>query len=624
VTTPRGREAALPLAAPSAEGVAARAGSASEAARLHILVDISRRLAEAQPDLESVLDTVASRVIEVLGDGCAAYLRSPDDTVLEPVTIRHREPSRRALIEQVNQARKLRLGEGMVGTVTASGETLFLSQAEPAVLRGLVVPEYLAYLERVGVHSLLVVPLAGKERVHGALWLARDPGSAPYTQEDRELIEAIADCAALALDSAQLHVTHKEDLRRLAEAASRTERLQEVTAALSSAVTPEEVAAVVANLAVASMDGVAGSLMLPNSSGTELEIVAHVGHTHAPHLIERFRRLPVAADNPAALAFRERSTVYFRTLESFAEAYPALRQAASEAGYNAAAALPLLARGEPLGVLYVRFATARAFDTNERTLMSTMVAQCAQALERSRLYTRAQKAVEHRDEFLSVAAHELRTPLTAMKLQVQVLQRDLDRPQLMQEALPRLASKAGAVARHVERLEALVNDLLDLSRLTAGKLALRLEDFDLLGLVREVRERMASELAHAGCTLTMNAAGPVLGTWDRARLDQVITNLLHNALKYGAGRPIEISASTDGTRALLAVRDGGIGISAEDHARIFERFERAVPGRHYSGFGVGLWICKQIIEALGGTIQVKSRLGEGSTFEVSLPCRGTP
>jgi signal transduction histidine kinase len=107
-------------------------------------------------------------------------------------------------------------------------------------------------------------------------------------------------------------------------------------------------------------------------------------------------------------------------------------------------------------------------------------------------------------------------------------------------------------------------------------------------------------------------------------LDQVITNLLHNALKYGAGKPIELSVSTDGTRARLSVRDSGIGISPEDHARIFERFERAVPGRHYSGFGIGLWICKQIVEALGGEILVMSRLGEGSTFEVSLPCRRAP
>jgi signal transduction histidine kinase len=272
-------------------------------------------------------------------------------------------------------------------------------------------------------------------------------------------------------------------------------------------------------------------------------------------------------------------------------------------------------------VLYVRFSTARAFDTDERTLMSTMAAQCAQALDRSRLYTRAQQDVAQRDEFLSVAAHELRTPLTAMKLQVQTLQRDLGAAPQLQAAAPRLSTKVGAVSRQVERLESLVNDLLDLSRLTAGKLAFRLEECDLLELTREVHERMANELARAGCALTLTGPAPVRGLWDRARLDQVITNLLHNALKYGAGQPIELSVSTDGTQARLAVRDGGIGISPEDHGRIFERFERAVTGRHYGGFGIGLWICKQIVEAKGGQIRVMSQLGEGSTFEVSLPCR---
>jgi signal transduction histidine kinase len=600
--------------------VTVRAVSPPEAvARLHLLVDISRRLAEAPPDLEIILDTVASRVTEVMGDGCAAYLRAVEGTALEPVTIRHRDPSRRVLIEQVNQARQLRVGEGLVGRVIASGESLFLPEADPVALRSLVVSEYVTYLERVGVRSMLVIPLAGKQRVYGALWLARDPGSEPYTREDRELLEAIADCTALALDGARLHSTHDEDLRRLAQAASRTERLQEVTAALSNAATPEEVAAVVTNLAVASMEGAAGSLMFPTASGKELEIVSRVGHAHAPHVVERFRRMAVTADNPAALAFRERSSLYFRNLESFAEAYPALRQAASEAGYDAVAVLPLLARDEPLGVLYVRFATPRVFDTDERTLMSTMVAQCAQALERSRLYTRARQAVAQRDEFLSVAAHELRTPLTAMKLQVQLLQRELGRALPANEAGSRLAAKADAAARHVERLEALVDDLLDLSRLTAGKLSLRIEEFDLVELAREVHARMADELARAGCTFTLRAPGPVRGPWDRTRLDQVLTNLVHNALKYGAGQPIEVCVSTEEARALLSVRDRGIGISPEDHARIFERFERAVPGGHYSGFGIGLWICKQIVEALGGEIQVTSSLGEGSTFEVSLP-----
>lgn len=601
----------------SERGVPALGESGGEAAaRLRILVDLSRQLAEAKPDLEVVLDAVAAHVVETLGDGCAAYLLTADDSRLEAVTIRHRIPERQALMEQMDHERPLRPGEGFVGKALLSGKSVYMVDADPMHLRTVVLPEHQLYLDRVGVRSLLVVPLAGKSRVHGALWLAKDPGSPPYTQADRELIECIADCAALAMDSARLHQELSADRGRLGEAALRTARLQEVTAALSGAATPEEVADIVAHLALGSMEAAAGSLVLPNEARTHLEIISHVGTTSA--LVRRFQSLPVIADNPVAKSFREGRELYFEDLERYGAAYPHLREIAVAAGYEGAAALPLKVRNEVLGVLWVRFTTHRAFDAEERKLMSNMVAQSAQALERSRLYTRAQQAVAQRDEFLSVAAHELRTPLSAMKLQIQSLQRRLARPALSEEERPELAAKADAVARQVQRLETLVTDLLDLSRITAGKLALRLEEFELGELIREVRERMVDEVHRAGSSLTVHASGPLWGKWDRARLDQVLSNLLSNALKYGNGKPITVTAREEGSQVVLAVNDQGIGIPLEDQARIFERFERAVPGRNYSGFGVGLWICKQIVDALGGTIRVRSTPGQGSTFEVSL------
>lgn len=606
---------------PAGGDTALEAPASEAAARLRVLVDLARQLADAQPDFEIVLDAVAARIVELLGDGCAAYLCSEDDVWLEPITIRHREPSRRALIEQVNRARRLRIGEGFAGKVVASGATLYLPHAEPTHLHETIVPEFRAYLERVGVCSLLVVPMAGKNRVHGALWLARDPGSPPYTQADRELVEAISDCAAMALDSATLHAALSADRQRLSETASRMAKLQEVTAALSRAVTPEDVASVVAHLAIASMEGVAGSLVLPNEARTDLEIAAHVGHGHMPHVVERFRKLPISANNPVAHAFREGRAFYFRDMLHYGEQYPALLTLASEAGYQAAAALPLLSHSECLGVLWVRFATSREFDEEERQLMSTMVAQSAQALERSRLYKNARQAVAQRDEFLAVAAHELRTPLAAMKLQVQSLQRHLVRASPGEEAHTNPVARTEAVARQIVRLESLVTELLDLSRITSGRLALRIEEFDLRELAREVCERMADELKNSKLMLTLRAERPVIGHWDRDQLDHVLSNLLSNAIKYGDGKPIEVTTTTDGTRARLAVRDQGIGIAPKDHMRIFERFERAVTGRHYSGFGVGLWICKQIVTALDGEIRVISQLGQGSTFEIDLPCQ---
>jgi len=602
----------------STGGAPARGAPPPQAAEyLRILVTLSRRLAESALDLDVVLDAVAGHVVEALGDGCAVFLIAQNGVWLEAVTIRHREPAHRAVMEEINRIRKLRVGEGFAGKVIGTGEPIALFHADPATLRSTVVPEFIPYLERVGVSSLLVVPLAGKGRVHGALWLSRDPGSPPYTEMDLELVEAIADCASLALDSTVLHAQYNADRQRLAASAARTAKLQEVTAALSGAATPEEVADVVARIAVGSMGGVAGSLMLPNEARSHLEIASHVGH--ASYLLKRFQMLSVIAHNPVARAFREGTDFYFEDLERYGLAYPTLRDVAVTAGYEAAAALPLRMHGEVLGVLWVRFATRREFDADERKLMSTMVAQAAQALERSRLYTRARKTVALRDEFLSVAAHELRTPLAAMKLQIQSLQRELDRLPPDEERTPRLHSKAALVDRQIRRLEQLVTDLLDLSRLTSGKLQLRIEEFDLVELVHEIRDRMTEEVARAGGRLTLHAVGPLRGQWDRARLDQVLSNLMSNAIKYGGGRPITLTAMAEGSEVRLAVHDQGIGISQEDQARIFERFERAVPGRNYSGFGVGLWICKQSVEALGGIIRVQSQPGQGSTFEVLLP-----
>jgi signal transduction histidine kinase len=132
-----------------------------------------------------------------------------------------------------------------------------------------------------------------------------------------------------------------------------------------------------------------------------------------------------------------------------------------------------------------------------------------------------------------------------------------------------------------------------------------------------VVERFEDEARRARCTIVLQAQ-PVRGRWDRTRLDQVLTNLLSNALKYGPEQPVLVRVESAGDRAVLSVQDRGIGISEADQRRIFQRFERAVPRRNYGGFGLGLWIVRQIVEALGGTVRVESVPGKGSTFTVEL------
>ncbi len=236
--------------------------------------------------------------------------------------------------------------------------------------------------------------------------------------------------------------------------------------------------------------------------------------------------------------------------------------------------------------------------------------------ERNRLYEEARDAVKARDAFLSVAGHEIRTPLSALNLIVYQLARQVRG--LGNEKAVDLATRC---EKQVARLIRLADELLDVSRISAGTLHLDPEEMDLAHLARELVERLEESARRAGCTLTVEAPRSVSGFWDRLRLEQVLSNLLTNALKFGAGEPVQVGVSSVGDEAIVFVKDNGIGIHDADQRRIFGRFERAVSRETYPGMGLGLWITREIVEAHGGRIGVESRPGAGATFRVMLPRR---
>jgi PAS domain S-box-containing protein len=240
--------------------------------------------------------------------------------------------------------------------------------------------------------------------------------------------------------------------------------------------------------------------------------------------------------------------------------------------------------------------------------------------ERARLVRELEEAISARDDFLSIASHELRTPLTPIRLTVQSLKR---KGRLLASALPRgLITQLETMDRQVGRLDTLINELLDVSRITVGRMDLELTDFDVTALVREVVARFQQELDWGGYTVKTSLSGPIFGRWDHLRLDQVISNILSNAMKYGGDRKlIEIGVSEGVLGVEISIRDHGLGISPEDQERIFERFERLISVRHFGGFGLGLWIARQICEAHGGRVRVDSIPGAGSNFVVEVPRR---
>ncbi|HVZ73171.1 MAG TPA: ATP-binding protein [Polyangia bacterium] len=238
--------------------------------------------------------------------------------------------------------------------------------------------------------------------------------------------------------------------------------------------------------------------------------------------------------------------------------------------------------------------------------------------ERGRLVRELEEAIVARDDFLSIASHELRTPLTPIRLTVQRLRRKGVGPAA---PMPKaLATQLETMERQVGRLDTLINELLDVSRITVGRMDLEVSEFDLCALVREVVARFQQELDWGGHDVTVDLGAPTMGAWDRLRLDQVVSNLLSNAMKYGGERKkIEIAVADTGPTVSVSIRDHGLGISPEDQERIFDRFERLISVRHFGGFGLGLWIVRQIAEAHGGRVRVDSAPGVGSTFTVEIP-----
>jgi len=238
--------------------------------------------------------------------------------------------------------------------------------------------------------------------------------------------------------------------------------------------------------------------------------------------------------------------------------------------------------------------------------------------ERKQAEEAVRNAVRLRDEFLSVASHELKTPLTPLSLKLQTLTREAA-AQPDSPFAQKVRTHVEAGRKQLKRLSDLIGDLLDVSRISSGQMRLHWEPVDFAAVVREVATRLEPEASRAESRLTLEFPEELLGRSDRMRLEQVAENLLTNAIKYGAGKPILVRLAAGPERVTLTVQDQGIGIAPEHQARIFERFERAVSERNYGGLGLGLYITRTIVEALGGTIRVRSEPGQGACFTVELP-----
>jgi signal transduction histidine kinase len=230
-----------------------------------------------------------------------------------------------------------------------------------------------------------------------------------------------------------------------------------------------------------------------------------------------------------------------------------------------------------------------------------------------------EQAVRMRDDFMSIVAHEVRTPLNGLILETQLRKMHLARDNAAAFTLDKMHAMVDRDERQIKSLIRLIEDMLDVSRIRTGKLSIRPSCFDLSTLVRDLLHNFSPQIEAAETSVTLDAEQPVIGNWDEFRIEQVISNLLTNALRYGAKSPISVKVYSEGGQALVDVQDQGIGIGEENQKRIFQQFERVSARHAVAGLGLGLFISEQIVAAHGGTITVQSRIGEGALFRVCLP-----
>lgn len=260
------------------------------------------------------------------------------------------------------------------------------------------------------------------------------------------------------------------------------------------------------------------------------------------------------------------------------------------------------------------------YDSQSTRLVTVQDISVKKRAEKERIAVESMaENIRVRDEFISIASHELNTPLTSLKLQAQFTDSEIKKADIQNYSIERFSKFVTLVNKQAEKLSRLIDAMLDVSNFSTGKVILDLQKIDFAAVTRDVVDFFQAQSQKDNISLSIETPRPLFILGDQYRTEQVIENLLTNAIKYGIGGQVQVTVLAEGAVASLIVRDQGIGIATENIKRIFERFERGISSQNICGFGLGLYISKQIVEAQGGTISVESELGHGSTFKVQLP-----
>ncbi|MHC5734842.1 PAS domain S-box protein [Nostoc sp.] len=582
----------------------------------------------ASLDYETTLAGLVRLAVPEIADWCLVDIIC-DNQLVHRVAAAHANPEKQELVEQLQNYPPDLAQTAGVAEVIRTGKSKIIHLISDEQMQGLSHnASHLKILQELNPTSGMSVPLIVRGRVLGAMTLVSASGR-HYDTKSLMLAEELAGRAAIAVDNARLYTEAQQSQQAALHAASRTTRLQAITAALSESLTPTQVAEVIVEQGMAALGASSVFVALLTQNGTELEIVRTVGEQQ--EIVDSSRRFSINASAPLAEAVRTKQPIWQEPTTT--KVAPNLAQEYAQSNYGAWISIPLIIEGRAIGGMSLAFTEIQKFNQDDQAFMLALAQQCAQAMERARLYEAeqtARKAAENanriKDEFLAVLSHELRSPLNPILGWSKLLQTK----KLDEKTIPQALK---TIERNAKLQAQLIEDLLDISRILQGKISLNIYPVDLTSVISAAMEtvRLSAEAKSIEMHISLEPnLGQVLG--DSSRLQQIVWNLLSNAVKFTPeGGRVDIrvsscsnfnSAPSTHNSALIQVSDTGKGIDLNFLPYVFEYFrqENSSTTRKFGGLGLGLAIVRHLVELHGGTVQVESE-GEdrGATFTVRLP-----
>lgn len=641
ITDPKVPEVATPTEPLHGHSLLNPTASGAEAAQRQsvFLAEISAVLASSL-EYERTLQSVANLAVPYFADWCSVDLLN-DDRTISRVAVAHPDPAKVVLGWNVAQRFPRHLDDGYgISEVMQSGRVEIAPEiTDEQLVATIQDAEYLRILRELGLRSCIIAPLQTRGRVLGSISFIYAESNRRYCAHDLALAEDLARRAATAIDNARLYQAAQQARLAAEKAADRTARLQTVTAALSESLTPLQVADVIVEQSMSALEADSALMVLVTEDRTELEIVKAVGYE--PDLVASWRRFSIHAAVPLAEAIRTGEPAWMETLADRVARYPHLAHIYTRYEFASWMSLPLVVEGKSVGGMLLSFQEFRQLSQDDRDFILALSRQCAQAIFRAQLYEAerqaradAEQANRVKDEFLAVLSHELRSPLNPILGWTKMLKEKRLAAAKAEQALDTIERNAKLQAQ-------LIEDLLDVSRILQGKMALNIAPVNLVATLEAALEtvHLAAEAKNIHIATSFHSiASTVLG--DPNRLQQAAWNLLSNAVKFTpaggrvevrleridrqaeAGSQSSIVDSQPDSFAEITVTDTGRGINREFLPYVFDYFrqEDGTTTRQFGGLGLGLAIVRHIIELHGGSVCADSPGPNlGATFTIQLP-----